>query len=129
MRHFTVDEANALIPMLVPILGELRELYQRMSQVALEVHDFETRASQNGHGERTNVFSPGHDLRQIHADLEQRVLYLRALGCQLKDIEHGVLDFPSRMFGRDVYLCWRLGEDRVGHWHDIDAGFAGRQPL
>jgi hypothetical protein len=129
MRHFTLDEANALVPTLTPILEELRELYHRMSQAAAEVHDFEARAGQNGHGENTRVFSHEYDLRKIHSDLEQRALYLRGIGVHLKDIEHGILDFPTRMFGRDVYLCWRLGEERVSHWHDIDAGFAGRRPL
>jgi hypothetical protein len=129
MRHFTLDEANALVPTLTPILEELRELYHRMSQAAAEVHGFEARAGQNGHGENTRVFSPEYDLRKIHSDLEQRALYLRGIGVHLKDIEHGILDFPTRMFGRDVYLCWRLGEERVSHWHDIDAGFAGRRPL
>jgi len=129
MRHFTVDEANAMLPMVRPILENLQELRGRMVQGAVEVHDFEMLASQNGHGEHSAVFSPEYDLRKIHADIQERVRYLQDIGCILKDLEQGIVDFPTRMGGRDVYLCWRLGEEAVTHWHDIDSGFSGRQRL
>ena len=129
MRHFTVDEANELIPTLTPILEDLQGLQQRLVDVAGEVADFERRAMGNGNGENTDMFKPGHDLREIQREIQQRVHFLQGMGCHLKAIEHGIVDFPTRMYGRDVYLCWRLGEARVAYWHDMDAGFAGRQPL
>jgi len=61
--------------------------------------------------------------------MQERMVFLEAQSIVLKDIQHGIIDFPSRMYDRDVYLCWRLGEDSVSHWHDVDAGFAGRRPL
>ena len=129
MRHFTLDEANALLPSLIPVLEELRDLYGRVLTAADVVQDFERRAVQNGHGQGHQVFSPGYDLRQLHQEMQSRLQYLEGIGLHLKDLENGILDFPTRMFGRDVYLCWRLGEERVAYWHDMDAGFAGRQPL
>jgi hypothetical protein len=51
------------------------------------------------------------------------------MGCELKGIEEGLIDFPSPREGRTVYLCWKLGEDSIGSWHELDTGFAGRQPL
>ena len=64
-------------------------------------------------------------LRAIGARLDG----LRMLGIELKDLEHGLVDFPSWREGRVVYLCWRLDEERIGYWHELDAGFQGRQPL
>ena len=129
MRHFTVDEANALIPTLIPVLEDLQRVHQQMQRAASEVQTFEHRAGQNGHGENTNVFSPELDLQRIRGELRERLLYLQGLGIQLKDIGEGIVDFPTHLYGRDVYLCWRLGEAEVSHWHDTESGFAGRRPL
>ena len=54
---------------------------------------------------------------------------IHALGCELKHVDQGLIDFPALREGREVYLCWRLGEPTIGWWHDLDTGFAGRQPL
>jgi hypothetical protein len=128
-RQFTVEEANALLPTLTSLLEDLLQLRQRGEQVMRDVARFEARAARNGHGENTPIFDPDHDLAGLRREVDQRLLYLQGIGVELKNIEHGIIDFPTRMFGRDVYLCWRLGEDSVSHWHDIDSGFAGRQPL
>jgi hypothetical protein len=128
-RQFTVEEANALIPLLTPILEDLRQVHHRMWEAVSEVRTFEQRAASNGHGENSRIFEPAFDVSKIQAELEQRLRYLRGIGVVLKDIEHGILDFPTRMHGREVYLCWQVGEERVAYWHDIETGFAGRQPL
>jgi hypothetical protein len=61
--------------------------------------------------------------------IQRAVKAIEGLGLQLKDINTGLIDFLSERDGREVYLCWRFDEPRVAHWHDLDAGFAGRQPL
>jgi hypothetical protein len=78
----------------------------------------------------------GEELQQIRAQVERDQERMReyegelkSLGVELKDYYTGLIDFPCRMDGREVYLCWRLGEAEVAHWHEIDAGFAGRQKL
>ena len=63
------------------------------------------------------------------AQITQRIHAIAELGVILKDLEVGLVDFPAHRNGREVYLCWRLGEDHIGWWHEIDSGFAGRQPL
>ena len=68
----------------------------------------------------------------VAEDFEQvrrRVKQITALGVEIKDINTGLVDFRARRDGREVYLCWRYDEPEVAHWHDLDAGFAGRQPL
>jgi hypothetical protein len=129
MRHFTVEEANVLVPTLTAVLQDLQRLHQRMLGIAEDVAAFETLALQNGHGGDSPALVPDNDMTPVRQEIEQRLLYLQGIGVQLKGIAEGIVDFPARMWGRDVYLCWHLGEETVSHWHDIDAGFAGRQPL
>jgi hypothetical protein len=128
-RHFTVDEANELVSLLTPVLEDLRQVHHRMWEAVSEVREFEQRAAANGHGEGSKIFDPQFDVSKIQSELEQRLRYLQGIGVVLKDIEEGILDFPTRMHGREVYLCWKLGEDRIAYWHDVETGFAGRQPL
>ncbi|HLJ67408.1 MAG TPA: DUF2203 domain-containing protein [Chloroflexota bacterium] len=129
MRHFTVEEANALLPTLIPVLHDLRAQRTRMEEAVKRVRSFERRAGQNGHGDLAEVLDPDHDLSRIRDEIEQRLNFLQGLGVHLKNIENGIVDFPTQMFGGDVYLCWRLGEESVSHWHGMETGFAGRKPL
>ena len=67
---------------------------------------------------------------ELHLEhLEDFVDELTEVGCELKDYRMGLIDFTGRHKGRDVCLCWKLGEETVGYWHEINAGFAGRQPI
>jgi hypothetical protein len=69
------------------------------------------------------------DLDAAVTRLEDFVEELTEIGCDLKDYEAGLVDFIGRHEGRDVCLCWKLGEEAIGYWHELDAGFAGRQPI
>jgi hypothetical protein len=132
-KVFTVQQANATLPLVRAIVRdvtalaqELRERHQRLGRA---------RAPQ---GKKVGAPSEAHqeELQQAEADLErgrERMQELErelaALGVELKDYFTGLVDFPAQMHGRNVYLCWRLGEPEVGHWHELEAGFAGRQKL
>jgi hypothetical protein len=126
-RHFTVEEADSLIPMLEPVMRDLQRLVEQLRAAGEELETFEQRVSLNGAGEGWSGAAP--DLKGVRKDVEERLLYLQGVGVQVKDLEHGILDFPTRMEGRDVCLCWRLGETEVGYWHEMDTGYAGRTPL
>ena len=118
MREYTVEEANDLIPTLSAALVRIREARQVVVQGAERIMP------------RSNG---GGSWNQEHWDalnaLRDEVEGLNALDLVLRDADSGLIDFPSRRDGREVFLCWRLGEDRVGHWHGPDSGFAGRRPL
>jgi hypothetical protein len=129
VRHFTIDEANELIPTLTGLIEGLQRLLKRMEEVAEEVRQFELEVMHNGHGKSSPLFQEGHDLDEIRQDIEGGLLIVRETGVHLKSIEHGILDFPTLMFGREVYLCWQLGEEQVSHWHELNTGFAGRKSL
>ena len=69
------------------------------------------------------------EVERIESDLEGCVREIADLGASIKDFELGLVDFPTKHGNRTVLLCWKAGEDRIGYWHDMDAGFAGRRPI
>ncbi len=126
---FTREEAELLLPQLTPLLRELQGVWEELVDATTASALLRQRMIGNGHihfDDLTALTQRVEAKRQQVADLVSRI---RAFGCELKDPRIGLIDFPSQMFGRVVYLCWRLGEPRIGWWHDLDSGFQGRQPL
>jgi hypothetical protein len=119
-RRFTVEEADAMLPDLRAALERMREARQVILRSAERVQDSVTG---NGGGPEGREYADAVEL------LKSEVERLSAEGLILRDVEGGLVDFPAEREGRVVYLCWRLGEERVGFWHDIETGFPGRRPL
>ncbi|HTU92326.1 MAG TPA: DUF2203 domain-containing protein [Gemmataceae bacterium] len=129
-RFFTVAEANNALPL-------VRAIVQDITQLAHELRERHERLARLKPGDRFRL-SDAHEeeLRQVQTELErgqvrmeEYVRELAQLGVELKEYFIGLIDFPSLLNGRPVYLCWRLGEPEVAHWHELEAGFAGRQKL
>jgi hypothetical protein len=123
-RYFTVAEANALLPLLRPHVRRLMTAWQRLSEVQAEVVALLER--------RPNEDLGGPPLSHAAAAIiraQTAMVAIQAYGVELKDPATGLLDFPALRGGVEVYLCWRYGEPRVGFWHPIETGIAGRQPL
>jgi hypothetical protein len=121
-RWYSVEEANALLPLLRPLLERVREQQAALAEdrsVAL----IRARAAQNGGG------AAAQKLTARARALEKDVMQLQAWGVALRDPATGLVDFPHKREGQTVFLCWRLGEDRVAWWHPVETGIAGRQPL
>jgi len=122
-RLFTLAEANALLPGLRPLLEEMAAARQKIVEAEPELWPIIEKALGNGGGKKAGAML-------VHFEAVQRNLQaITDLGVEIKDIATGLIDFPSDRDGRIVYLCWRLGEDDIAFWHDLDAGFAGRQSL
>lgn len=128
-KHFTVAEANAMLPLLRSILRDVTEL-------ANSLRDRQDRLKRLRQDSKTLGQSYHEELDQVQAGLDQDqekmhdyIQELHDLGVELKDPFTGLLDFRSILDEREVYLCWRLGEAEVAHWHELDSGFAGRQPI
>ena len=121
-RHYDLDEANAALDHVVELIGRLREarsgLSDREARDALEVA-----APANGGGE------PGRMVSQAFLELRSALIELQAMEVVLRDLDRGLVDFPSLRDGQEVYLCWQEGEDEIGFWHDPESGFGGRRPL
>jgi len=122
-RYYTLDEANALLPTLRPMVAALLEARQRIVDAQPDLWPVLEKAAGNGGSAKAGL---------VLADFEivnKNVKAIAALGLELKDINSGLIDFLAERDGREVYLCWRYNEPRVAHWHDLEAGFAGRRPL
>jgi hypothetical protein len=129
-KFFTVQQANSALPLVRAIVADITKL----------AHELRERHERLGRGAapRRGALSDAHEeeLRQAQEEFDQARERMRdyeheleQLGVELKDYFTGLIDFPARLNGRPVYLCWRLGEPEVAHWHELEAGFAGRQPL
>jgi hypothetical protein len=119
-RFFTVEEANAELPGLRERLARIRDARTTVLRSAEVVR---RAAPADGGGPEGAAYLEA--VRVLREDVEA----LAAAGIILRDPDGGLVDFPSRREGRTIYLCWRLGEDRVDHWHDASSGFAGRRRL
>jgi len=121
-RYYTPDLANRSLPLVRAIAHDLRQCALEMEEVWTELHEGEKPSEQR-------AVELSGQIRSIQSRFECLVQELEQLGIELKDPFQGLLDFRSRRDGRVVHLCWQLGEDKVGHWHEIEAGFRGRQPI
>jgi hypothetical protein len=121
-RHFTREEANAMLPRLKDLLRQLRNSRDELTDP--EAHEALSEAAPaNGGGEEGRQVGVAFlEVRQILGAIEES-------GILLRDIDRGLVDFPAVIDGREVYLCWELGEDEVAYWHELDSGYRGREPL
>ncbi len=121
-RHYSLDAANRMLETLEPLLRELQ--VARDSLVDSEVHELLGEAAP-GNGGGTPGRQVGEAFLRVRGLLEQ----IQAADIVLRDVDRGLIDFPSLRDGEEIYLCWELGEDEIGHWHDLESGYGGRQPL
>jgi len=121
-RHFTREEANALLPQLTAMLGQLREAKNDLTDSEAHEALSEAAPSNGGGDEGRQVGVAFLEVRKLLETIEQS-------GIVLRDIDRGLVDFPAVLDGEEVYLCWELGEDEVGYWHDLEGGYGGREPL
>jgi hypothetical protein len=119
-KHFTIDEANRTLPLVKRVVDDIVRTHGLISTLHQQLETPGTAAVQ----------------QQIQRDLESQVDRLQeyvgelaAIGCDLKDYQTGLVDFLGRHKGRDVCLCWKLGEEKIEYWHELQTGFAGRQPV
>lgn len=119
-RRFTVEEANAELDRLRELLPALQEARRKLLEGSERIRSV---AGRNGGGRG------GAERLEAAATIRRGVEELAEAGIVLRDADTGLVDFPSEREGRQVFLCWRLGEDAVAHWHEVDAGLGGRKPL
>ena len=121
-RHFTVEEANAELARVEPMLVTLREAKGELLDD--EAREALTEASTtNGGGD------PGKQVGEAFLTVRRILSELNEAGIVVRDVDRGLIDFPAVIDGEEVYLCWELGEDEIAFFHDLESGFGGRQPL
>jgi hypothetical protein len=125
MKTFTIDQANRTLPLVKRIVEDIVQQYAHWQELmkTLDV----LAASPAPDTDRIDKLQ--RDIQTAARGIDGFVRELTDLGVEMKGFDVGLVDFPGEMGGRPVYLCWRLGEPAVAHWHERDAGFAGRRPL
>lgn len=129
MKLFSPEKANALIPVLTPLVEELFSKRRELAIKLLENDPGLLAARGRPSGTPVGSKPSQRKFAELKAEIVRIVERIEAHGCIMKDLDLGLLDFPAVRAGRPVYLCWKAGETRVGFWHAMDEGFGSREPL
>ena len=122
-KLFTLEEANALITQLLDWVPEIQKLSGSMDRDFPDIRNARENAKWNG-GSKQGTLYLNVILKYNHLIQE-----IESIGCEIKGIREGLVDFPSIREGREVFLCWRMPEKEISFWHGLDVGFSGRQPI
>jgi hypothetical protein len=122
-KLFSVEEANRLIPRLRPLIKRVVSSRQGLISIQTEIQKARDKAKHDG----GSLY--GSEYVRLLTAFTLAVSQIEETGVLVKDFRTGLCDFPHLRDGRVIYLCWRMDEDRVSYWHEIDAGFSGRQPI
>ena len=121
-KHYTLAEARAMLPKVSEWLDDLARLREEHEKLSQRVANLVSAQSDVGGESVNNSLKVLFAMQSIYGAFKQNDI-------QLKDAERGLIDFPSRRGTREVFLCWENGEEDIGHWHELDAGYDGREPL
>jgi hypothetical protein len=121
-RHYTVEEANRRLELVGGIVGRIRDARAQLVEEGFD-QSFTTLA------ELTGGAWPGAEHARAALEIALGFDRLEELDVVVRDLERGIIDFPSLLDGEEVYLCWLVGEPSVGHWHAVESGFGGRRPI
>ncbi len=121
-RHYTLEEANAALGWVQDVIASLRSAREGLS-------DEEAREALAEAGPQNGGGDPGRVVSEAFLQLREALARLQEAEVVLRDLDRGLVDFPAIRDDREVYLCWVEGEDEISYWHDLEAGFAGREPL
>ena len=126
IKFFTVDEANSALPLVRKVVEDIIDSYSewcdRVEKFDLEGCTART-VDQQKHSEARAA------VEEVAGRINGYIAELHQIGCVLKGFDDGLVDFHSMLDGKHVFLCWKFGEECVSHWHELDGGYAGRQPL
>ena len=128
-KLFTREEAEALLPKVSPLLLEIQQLGREIAEHESHLDIDQTKLMSNGHKAPADTEALRQKIDTLNSRIRTLTRTILDMGVIVKDLAEGLVDFPALLHGREVYLCWKLGEDGIHWWHEIEAGFAGRQPL
>lgn len=131
MKTFTLDEAQSLLPVLEALLKRAIDDKHAAEEVESQLSDLSRRIYLSG-GLRIDLAEVTRQRADMESHLErvqESIAEIDSIGVQVKDLDSGLLDFPFRLDEDIVLLCWRLGESSIEHWHTVESGFQGRQPV
>jgi hypothetical protein len=128
-RLFDREEAEECLAHVAPLLWELQRMNRKLAEASRDLAGVQTRMAGNGHGLDVELSRARQEQARTTTEMNAIMEKITGMGIEVKDLEQGLVDFRSEREGRVVYLCWKLGEEHIDWWHELDTGFAGRQPL
>ena len=131
MKTFTLEEANALLPVVESLLEQAIVAKEEAERLEGEVQALRQRIFLSG-GMTVDITGVARNRSEVDGRVQkakEALAEIDSIGVQVKDLDTGLLDFPCRIDGELVLLCWRRGEKRISFWHTLESGFRGRQPL
>jgi hypothetical protein len=128
-RLFTIEEAEALLPQLSPLVAELQDLKRKHDQLQKTAGTLGRRSQTNGHAITDDLQRANAQLASTALAMNDLVEKVGAFGCEVKDLNLGLLDFRAMRDGAEIYLCWKAGETKIEWWHELTSGFSSRKPL
>ena len=121
-RNYTVEQANAAIPW-------VKERIERLRTAREGLNDDEARSALSEAGPTNGGGQPGRLVSDAFVEMRTALVELQSMEVVLRDLDRGLVDFPSVRDGQEIFLCWEEGENEIGFWHDLEAGYGGRRPL
>jgi hypothetical protein len=127
-RFFTVSEANKTLPLVRRIVSDITALHPEWRDLVAQ-YELVAADAKPEWGESPEQLDLRRRIDDIAGKITDYLQELEKIGCVFKGFDEGLVDFYGKLDGREIFWCWKQGEDRITHWHEIEAGFAGRQPL
>jgi hypothetical protein len=127
-KHFSLEQANRTLPLVRRIVADITALYPAWRDL---VYRYELAAAEARPetGESAEQLSLRDEIESVARRINGYLQELEQVGCVFKGFEAGLVDFHGKLDGREIFWCWKQGEDRIDHWHELESGFAGRQPI
>ena len=126
-KFFTLAEANRTLPLVRRIVQDIASYYPGWKDLVAQ-YELIAAKSRPEWGESPEQLSIKAQIDDVARKINECLVELEQVGCEFKG-EEGLVDFHGKLEGREIFWCWKLGEDRITHWHELDAGFKGRQPI
>lgn len=128
IKYFRVEEANKTLPYVGKIVRDIVAAYEAWRD-GVRRYELVAANSRSDVGETTEQIALRENVDRVAMQINRYLGELATVGCVLKGFDDGLVDFYAQLDGRDIFLCWKLGENEIRHWHEIDAGYAGRRQL
>jgi len=126
-KFFTLAEANRTLPLVKRVVQDLAAFHPTWKDLVAK-YELIAAAARPDWGESPEQLSIKAQIDDVARKIDECLVELQQIGCEFKG-EEGLVDFHGTLDGREMLWCWKLGEDRITHWHELDAGFKGRQPI
>ena len=130
-RRFTLTEARGLLPHVARLIGEAMSQKSQYQEAERTIQSFKGRIALLGGVvvDGTRITEAKTARERCAERMKETIEEINSIGCLVKDLDTGLIDFPTLLRGEEVYLCWKMGESDIEYWHGVHEGFAGRKPI